>query len=73
MSALERRARVAGAAAFAFHTSEFMTTARALYEWLGYRRAPEFDRDLNAHYRVDASRPWTALAYLKYLPAAQAA
>jgi GNAT superfamily N-acetyltransferase len=73
MAALERRARGAGAPAFAFHTSEFMTNARALYERLGYRRAPEFDRDLNAHYGIDANRPWTALAYLRFLPAAQAA
>jgi hypothetical protein len=36
-------------------------------------RAPESDRDMNAHYGIDAPRPWTALAYLKYLPAAQAA
>jgi len=28
---------------------------------------------MNAHYGIDAPRPWTALAYLKYLPAAQAA
>lgn len=50
-----------------------MTTARALYERLGYRRAPASDRDMNAHYGIDAPRPWTALVYLKYLPAAQAA
>jgi predicted N-acetyltransferase YhbS len=67
MAALERRARVAGAPVFAFHTSGFMTTAVALYGRLGYRRAPEFDLDANAHYGVAGIRPWTAVAYLKCL------
>ena len=44
-----------------------MTTARALYERLGYRRAPAFDIDVNVHYGIDAPRPWTALGYLKFL------
>ncbi len=69
LGALERRARAAGAPVYAFHTSEFMTTAVALYERLGYRRAPEFDVDVNAHYGVRATRPWTAVAYLKPLSA----
>ena len=50
-----------------------MTTARALYERLGYRRAPAFDIDVNVHYGIDAPRPWTALGYLKFLSTAQAA
>jgi hypothetical protein len=58
---------------FAFHTAEFMTTAIALYERLGYLRAPEFDIDINAHYGVHARRPWRALAYLRPLVAADAA
>ncbi|MBE8516866.1 DHA2 family efflux MFS transporter permease subunit [Amycolatopsis sp. H6(2020)] len=70
MAALEHRARESGAPVFAFHTSGFMTAALALYVRLGYHRAPEFDRDMNAHYGLDACRPWAALAYLKYLPAA---
>ena len=37
---LEDRARAAGAPAFAFHTSAFMTTAVALYERLGYSARP---------------------------------
>jgi GNAT superfamily N-acetyltransferase len=73
MATLERRARVAGAPAFAFHTSEFMTTAVALYGRMGYRRAPEFDLDSNAHYGIAATRPWTAVAYLKCLSAQHAA
>jgi hypothetical protein len=46
-----------------------MTTARALYERLGYARAPGFDRDMNAHYGVHATRSWTALAYRKLVAA----
>jgi EmrB/QacA subfamily drug resistance transporter len=74
MAEVERCARESGASAFAFHTSEFMTTARALYERLGYHRTPQYDRDLTAHYGAPgACRTWTALAYLKCLPAASAA
>ena len=63
LSELERRGHVAGAAAFAFHTSSFMTAAIPLYERLGYRRAPEFDIDMNTHYGSTAAKPWTAIAY----------
>lgn len=70
---LEDRAREAGADVFAFHTSAFMTTAVALYERLGYCRAPQFDIDVNAHYGVAAARPWPALAYLRRLTARPAA
>ena len=63
---LEQRTRESGAAVFAFHTSRFMTTARAMYERMGYQRVPRFDRELNAHYGAPAgARPWLALAYLK--------
>jgi GNAT superfamily N-acetyltransferase len=67
LTALEDRARAAGAIVFAFHTSAFMTTAVALYERLGYCRAPRFDIDVNAHFGVTAARPWPALAYLRRL------
>ena len=40
MAAVEDCALGSTAPAFVFHTSGFMTTARALYERLGYRRAP---------------------------------
>ena len=43
LAASERLARQAGAPVFAFHTASFMTGAIALYERLGYRRAPAFD------------------------------
>jgi predicted N-acetyltransferase YhbS len=63
---LEQRSREAGAAVFAFHTSRFMTTARAIYERMGYQRAPRFDKELNVHYGAPrGARPWLALAYLK--------
>jgi hypothetical protein len=65
MADFETRAPRSGAPVFAFRTASFMTIAQALYERLGYHRAPEFDRDMNAHYGVRASREWRALAYLK--------
>ena len=68
---LEQRTRESGAPVFAFHTSRFMGTARALYRRMGYERAPEFDRDMNAHFGASAgARPWPALAYLKPMEAA---
>jgi len=38
-----RRARLAGAPEIGLHTAPFMTAARALYESLGFVRAPELD------------------------------
>jgi GNAT superfamily N-acetyltransferase len=73
LAAFEAAARDVGAPVFAFHTSGFMTTALALYERLGYRRAPGFDRDLNAHYGVRTTPTWTAIAYLKPIAVAAAA
>jgi hypothetical protein len=43
-----------------------MTTARALYERMGYQRVPAFDQEMNSHYGGPAGgRSWLALAYLK--------
>jgi hypothetical protein len=51
-----------------------MTTARAIYERMGYQRVPRFDRELNAHYGAPAgARPWLALAYLKVVDESHAA
>src|SRR6516164_7413866 len=50
LATLERLAQEAGAPVFAFHTASFMTGAIALYERLGYRRAPQFDFDLAARF-----------------------
>jgi GNAT superfamily N-acetyltransferase len=64
-------AREAGAPVFAFHTASFMTSAIALYEQLGYRRAPEFDFDMAAHFGRSATTPIMSIAYLRHLNAPQ--
>jgi GNAT superfamily N-acetyltransferase len=69
----ERLARDSGAPVFAFHTASFMTDAIALYERLGYRRAPEFDFDMAARYSGFGAAPITALAYLRDLAPERAA
>jgi GNAT superfamily N-acetyltransferase len=63
----ERLAREAGAPVVAFHTVSFMTGAIALYERLGYRRAPEFDYDWAAHHNWSAAAPIMAIAFLRHL------
>jgi len=63
----ERLAREAGAPVFAFHTASFMTGAIALYERLGYRRAPEFDFDMAARYSRFGAAPVMSIAYLRRL------
>ncbi|HEX3306314.1 MAG TPA: GNAT family N-acetyltransferase, partial [Streptosporangiaceae bacterium] len=73
MAASERLARESGAPVFAFHTASFMTDAIALYDRLGFRRAPEFDFDMAAHYGGTGATPITALAYLHQLAPAHAA
>jgi hypothetical protein len=72
LTTCEHIARKDGAPVFAFHSGSFMTGAIALYEKFGYRRAPEFDVDLNAHYGIARALPATALAYLRYLSTAAA-
>jgi len=47
-----------------------MTNAIALYERLGYRRAPEFDIDLAARFGGNSS--FLAVAYLRHLTRAHA-
>jgi GNAT superfamily N-acetyltransferase len=63
----ERRARGIGAPVFAFHTALFMSGAVALYERLGYRRAPQFDFDLSAHFGLTGGRPIPSIAYRRDL------
>ena len=65
--AVERLAREAGAPVFAFHTASFMTNAIAWYDRLGYRRAPEFDFDMAAHFGRFGAAPITSIAYLRHL------
>jgi len=61
----EGLARDGGAPVFAFHTASFMTSAIALYDRLGYRRAPEFDFDMAGRYSRSAATPITSIAYLR--------
>jgi GNAT superfamily N-acetyltransferase len=68
----ERLAREAGAPVFAFHTASFMTDAIALYERLGFRRAPEFDFDLAARYSRFGAAPIMSITYLRCLTPARA-
>ena len=49
-----------------------MTRAIALYERLGYRRAPEFDFDMAARYSRFGAAPIMSIAYLRYLAPARA-
>ncbi|MBW3536228.1 MAG: GNAT family N-acetyltransferase [Actinobacteria bacterium] len=60
------RARCSGASYIALHTAPVMTSARALYERLGFRRAPEHDFEPSAHYggRGTGSGERWGLAYL---------
>jgi ribosomal protein S18 acetylase RimI-like enzyme len=67
IATLERLAREAGAPVFAFHTSSFMTSAIAMYERLGYCRAPEFDFDMAARYSRFGVAPIMSFAYLRHL------
>ncbi len=69
LAACERLARSLGAPVFAFHTGSFMTSAIGLYERLGYRKAPEFDVDMNAHYGMADGPPTMAIAYVRRLTA----
>jgi GNAT superfamily N-acetyltransferase len=71
LAAAECLARHHGAPVFALHTASFMTTAIALYDRLGYRRAPEFDRDLGAFLGLAAQATFRSVAYVRNLPADQ--
>jgi len=63
----ERLAQDGGSPVLAFHTHSYMTSAIALYEHLGYRRAQEFDFDVAARFGRPGAAPITALAYLRCL------
>jgi predicted N-acetyltransferase YhbS len=64
------RARAAGAAVLCLHTAEFMTGAIAMYEAMGFRRAPSFDFDATALLRLGGTTPVRILAYRLDLPSA---
>ena len=67
LTAGEDLALQAGAPVLAFHTHSYMAGAIALYERLGYRRAPQFDVDVAARYGGFGAAPIVALAYVRYL------
>ena len=69
LAAAECLAQHHGAPVFALHTASFMTTAIAMYDRLGYRRAPEYDRDLGAFLGLDGQATFSAIAYIRDLPA----
>jgi ribosomal protein S18 acetylase RimI-like enzyme len=67
LAAGESLALQAGAPVLAFHTHSYMTGAIALYERLGFRRAPEFDVNLAARFGGPGAAPIMAHAYLRYM------
>jgi len=71
VAAAECLARHHGAPVFALHTASFMTTAIAMYDRLGYRRAPEYDRDLGAFFGLDGQATFRSIAYIRDLPSDQ--
>ena len=71
IAAGERLAHDGGSPVLAFHTHSYMTTAIALYERSGYRRAPEFDFDVAARVGRPGAAQITALAYLRCLTPAR--
>jgi GNAT superfamily N-acetyltransferase len=72
MATGERLTQDGGSPVLAFHTHSYMTTAIALYERSGYRRAPEFDFDVAARFGRPGAAQITALAYLRCLTPARA-
>ncbi|MGH3941395.1 MAG: GNAT family N-acetyltransferase [Pseudonocardiaceae bacterium] len=68
MAECARLAGQGGASRLVLHTMEFMPAAIRLYERLGYRRAPKWDLDLAARYRLPAGNRFVAIAYQIDLP-----
>jgi predicted N-acetyltransferase YhbS len=67
MARCEHLARAAGAPVFAFHTAPFMTGAIALYDALGYHRAPEHDLDVGELFGHPGDDPIRVLGFAKFL------
>jgi predicted N-acetyltransferase YhbS len=57
------RARAVGAPVLCLHTAEFMTTAAAMYEAMGFRRVPSYDFDAARHLRLRGAQPIRIAAY----------
>ncbi len=62
---VQRRAVEDGAPVLAFHTADFMHSARALYDRLGFQRQPTFDSDLGDYLGVTLDRQVRTLAYAR--------
>jgi len=65
LAAGEHLALQAGAPVLAFHTHSYMTGAIALYERMGYRRAPEFDFNVAERFGRFGAAPVMSLAYYR--------
>ena len=65
LAAGESLALQAGAPVLAVHTHSYMTGAIALYERMGYRRAPEFDFDVAERFGRFGAAPVMSLAYYR--------
>jgi predicted N-acetyltransferase YhbS len=57
------RALAAGASVLCLHSTVFMTEAVAMYEAMGFRRAPSFDFDVTKSLGRDDPEPLLILAY----------
>jgi ribosomal protein S18 acetylase RimI-like enzyme len=62
------RARAARAPVLGLHTAAFMPAAVAMYEAMGFRRAPSFDFEATSHLRLQGTEPVRILAYRLDLP-----
>jgi GNAT superfamily N-acetyltransferase len=67
LAACEYLARQAAAPVLVFHPPSIMTDAIALYERLGYTRAPEFDFDVASRFGQPGAVPIGSIAYLRHL------
>jgi GNAT superfamily N-acetyltransferase len=63
MDACLQRALAAGAPALCLHTAEFMTAPVAMYEAMGFRRAPAFDFDVVELLGLAGIPPVRVIAY----------
>lgn len=63
MEACLQRARRIDAEVLCLHSAAFMTDAVAIYEAMGFRRAPEFDFEGTAHFQVGGAEPVRVIAY----------
>jgi ribosomal protein S18 acetylase RimI-like enzyme len=68
MDACRERALAARAPVLCLHTAAFMAAAVAMYEAMGFRRAPSFDFEAASHLHLQAAPPVQILAYRLDLP-----